>query len=208
MRSMRLSWLVPVCLLLLPGTPLAATLIDARTGFSAERTLVIDGRTYRGKVWAMPGKERHEQALYGMVPVFLLRGDSKFGEIVLTGLKTVVEFEIPAELRVLNVATLKQRPIGSETVGGVATTKYAIDKSIPEGRAEGTLWLSRDGIPMRLAGTFTNAKGKVSTVRWELSGVKSGPQPATLFEPPAGMAKLPPEAIAPLLGLKLKNAGQ
>lgn len=208
MWLIRLSRLIPVCLLLLPGAPRAATLIDARTGFSAERTLVIDGRTWRGKVWAMPGKERHEQAIYGMRPVFLLHGDSKLGEIVLAGLKTVVQFEIPAELRLLNVAALKQRAIGSETVNGIATTKYAIDKAIPEGHAEGTLWLSRDGIPMRLAGTFTNAKGKVSRVRWELSGVKTGPLPATLFEPPAGMSKLPPEAIAPLLGLKLKRGGK
>ena len=141
----------------------------------------------------------------GLQPVFLLRGDSPLGEIVLQSLKTVVQFEIPAELRLLNVAALKTHPVGSETVNGIATTKYAIDKSIPEGHAEGTLWLSRDGIPMRLAGTFTNAKGKVSTVRWELSGVKTGPLPATLFEPPAGLSKLPPEAIAPLLGLKLKG---
>jgi hypothetical protein len=140
--------------------------------------------------------------------VFLLRADSPLGEIVLTSIKTVVEFEIPPELRMLNAAALKQRPIGSETVNGIATTKYAIDKSVPEGHAEGTLWLSSDGIPMRLAGTFTSAKGKVSTVRWELSGVKIGPQSAALFEPPKGLAKLPPEAIAPLLGLRLKGGGK
>jgi hypothetical protein len=204
---MRLRWLIAVCLLLMPWAPRAATLIEARTGFSAERTLVVDGRTYRGKIWAMPGKERHEQALFGLLPVFLLRADSRLGEIVLSSIKTVVEFEIPPALLLLNVTALKQHPIGSETINGIATTKYAIDKSAPEGHAEGALWLSRDGIPMRLAGTFTNPKGKVSTVRWELSGVKTGPLPASLFEPPAGMAKLPPEAIAPLLGLKLKGAG-
>jgi hypothetical protein len=190
---------------LLPGTAPAATLIDPQTGFSAERTLVIDGHTYRGKVWAMPGKERHEQAIAGFQPVFLLRDDRPLGEIVLQSLKTVVQFEIPAELRLLSVAALKQRPVGSETVNGVATTKYAIDRSLPEGRAEGALWLSRDGIPMRLSGTFTSAKGKVSSVRWELSGVKTGPQPAALFEPPQGLARLPPEALAPLLGLRLKG---
>ncbi|HEX2151939.1 MAG TPA: hypothetical protein VHG31_08080 [Stellaceae bacterium] len=202
---MRFLAVIALCLSLMPLTPLAATLIDAQTGFSAERTLVIDGRTYRGKVWAMPGKERHEQAIYGLRPVFLLRADSPLGEIVLTSMKTIVQFDIPAELQMLDLAELKERPIGRETVNGIATTKYALDKSIPQGRAEGTLWLSRDGIPMRLAGTFTNAKGKVSTVRWELSGVKTGSQPAALFESPAGMSKLPPEAIAPLLGLKLKG---
>ena len=61
---------------------------------------------------------------------------------------------------------------------------------------------------MRLAGTFTSAKGKASAVRWELSGVKTGPLPASLFEPPAGWSTLPPEAIAPLLGLKLKGGGR
>jgi hypothetical protein len=207
MQMIRLGWLIAVLLLLIPRTPLAATLIDAHTGFSAERTLVIDGHTYQGKVWAMPGRERHEQALLGLQPIFLLRADSPRGEIVLPSLKTVVQFEIPAELRLLNAATLKTRPVGHETINGVATTKYAIDKSVPEGHAEGTLWLSADGIPMRLAGTFTNAKGKASSVRWELRGVKTGPQPTALFEPPAGLSKLPPEALAPLLGLKLKGAG-
>jgi hypothetical protein len=201
-------WLIPVCLLLAPWSPRAATLIEATTGFTAERTLVIDGHTYQGKVWAMPGRERHEQAIAGLTPVFLLRGDSPLGEIVLNSIKTVVEFEIPAELRLLNVAALKQRPVGEETVNGIATTKYAIDKAIPEGHAEGALWLSRDGIPMRLTGTFTSAKGKMSSIRWELSRVKTGPLPASLFEPPAGMAKLPPEALAPLLGLRLKASGR
>ena len=210
---MRLLAVIALCLSLLPwsvlpGAARAATLIDPQTGFSAERTLVIDGHSYHGKVWAMPGKERHEQALYGLKPAFLLRDDSPLGEIVLSSMKTVVEFHIPAELRLLNLAGLAQHAIGSETVNGIATTKYAIDKSVPEGRAEGTLWLSRDGIPMRLAGTFTNAKGKASTVRWELSGVKTGPQSASLFEPPKGLAKLPPEAIAPLLGLKFKGGGK
>jgi ribosomal 50S subunit-recycling heat shock protein len=74
------------------------------------------------------------------------------------------------------------------------------------GHATGTLWLSRDGIPMKLAGSFTGQKGKVSNLRWELSHVKIGPQPASLFEAPHGYSKLPPEAVAPLLGLKLKSA--
>jgi hypothetical protein len=42
-------------------------------------------------------------------------------------------------------------------------------------------------------------------VRWELKDVKIGTQPADLFEAPAGYSKLPPEAVAPLLGLRLKS---
>lgn len=194
-------------LILLAGTAPAATLGDARIGFSADRTLTVDGRVYQGKIWAMPGLERHEQAIKAFRPVFLLRAGNALGEIVLPQLKTIVEFTLPAELRLLGSAR-NRRELGQEAVNGIATTKYAVDETVPEGHAAGTLWLSRDGIPMRLAGSFTAPKGKVSTISWELSHVKTGPQPAALFEAPPGYSRLPPEAVAPLLGLRLKSAGR
>jgi hypothetical protein len=199
-----------LCLLMLtllfPVAGGAATLGDAQIGYTADRTLVIDSHSYVGKIWAMPGRERHEQAIQGFEPVFLLRADSPLGEVVLAKMKTVVQFAMPSELRLLGSPKLKKHPLGADTVSGIATTKYAIDETVPEGHATGTLWLSRDGIPMKLAGTFTGHKGKVATVRWELSHVRIGPQAAALFEPPPGLSKLPPEAVAPLLGLKLKSA--
>jgi hypothetical protein len=201
---MRKPWFMILALMLAPGAAGAATLGDAQIGFSADRTLVIDGRTYLGKIWTMPGRERHEQEIQGFRPVFLLRADSPLGEVVLPQLKTIVQFELPPELRILGTPALKKHPAGQETVNGIATTKYEIDETVPEGHAAGTLWISRDGIPMKLAGSFTGQKGKVSTVSWELSHVKIGPQPLSLFELPSGFSKLPPEAVAPLLGLKLK----
>ena len=198
---MRKRCLAIVFMLLAPAAAGAATLGDAQVGFSADRTLVIDGHSYIGKIWAMPGKERHEQVIQGFEPVFLLRADSPLGEVVLAKMKTVVQFVMPSELRLLGSPELKKHPVGQDTVNGVATTKYAIDETVPEGHAKGTLWLSRDGIPMKLAGTFTGRKGKVAAVRWELSRVRIGPQPASLVRAAAGFSKLPPEAVAPLLGL-------
>jgi hypothetical protein len=197
-----------LCLSLLPGAAAAATLGDAQIGFSADRTLVIDGHTYIGKIWTMPGEERHEQAIQAFRPVFLLRADSPIGEVVLPQLRTIVQFVVPPELRLLGNAGLKRRPLGRETVNGIATTRYAIDETIPEGHASGTLWLSREDIPMKLVGTLVGRKGKVAKVRWELSHVRIGPQPAALFRAPHGFSKLPAEAIAPLLGLKLKSAAR
>ncbi len=203
---MRTLWFVILCVILVAGPVRAATLGEAQIGFSADRTLVINGKSYQGKIWAMPGRERHEQAISGFRPIFLLRADSPLGEIVLPQLKTIVEFKLPAELRIFATPALKNHPVGQETINGIATTKYAIDETVPEGHATGALWLSRDGIPMRLSGSFTRPSGTVSTIRWELSHVRIGPQPAGLFEAPQGFSKLPPEAIAPLLGLKLKSA--
>jgi hypothetical protein len=195
-----------LALILVLGPVGAATLGEEQIGFSADRALVIDGKSYLGKIWAMPGRERHEQAISGFRPIFLLRADNPLGEIVLPQLKTIVQFNLPQELHIFRSPALKKHPAGRESVNGIATTKYAIDETVPEGHAIGALWLSRDGIPMRLAGSFTKVSGKVSTIRWELSHVKIGPQPAALFETPQGLSKLPPEAIAPLLGLKLKSA--
>lgn len=204
MRALRHFLLV--ALMLLPGMAAAATLGEAQIGFAADRTLVIDGHSYVGKIWTMPGKERHEQAIQGFRPVFLLRAGNAPAEIVLPQLKTIVQLPIPPELRLLGDPALKKHPVGHESVNGVATTKYAIDATVPEGHATGMLWLSPDGIPMRLDGSFTRPNGKVAKLRWELSHVKIGPQPAALFEAPPGYSKLPPEAVAPLLGLKLKSA--
>jgi hypothetical protein len=184
----------------------AGTLTDARVGFSADRLLVIDGRSYQGRMWTMPGRERHEQMIKGMQPIFILRAASPLGEVVLPNLHTVFDFVFPAELRVLADKRLTRHPVGRDIVNGIETTRYAVDETVPEGRAVGEVWISPDGIPMRLAGNFTKPNGKSSTFRWELSHVRIGPQPAALFEPPPGYSHLPAEALAPLLGLKLKSA--
>src|SRR5260370_28196456 len=131
------------------GAP-AATLGEAQIGFAADRILVIDGRSYQGKIWAMPGRERHEQAIQGFRPIFLLRTGSPLAEIVLPQLKTIVQFALPPEARILVTSDLKKRAVGQENVNGIATTRYAVDESVPEGHATGTLWLSRHRIPMPL----------------------------------------------------------
>jgi hypothetical protein len=184
----------------------AMTLGDAKTGFSADRTLVIDGKTYHGKMWTMPGKERHEQNLNGIPAAFVLHNDTPLGELVLPELHTVVEFLLPPELHLFADPRLKRSPVGPESVNGIATTKYAIDETVPEGHGTGFLWLSDNGIPMKLDGTFTRTSGRVAHLHWELTDVHLGTQPASLFETPHGFTKLPAEAIVPLLGLKLKGA--
>ncbi len=189
---------------LLAGAPASGeTLGDPQIGFSADRVLVLDGKSYVGKMWNMPGEQRHEQELPALKPVFILRADSGIGDVVLPQLHTVVELALPKALSVLGKPGLLGSPVGRETVNGVATTKYAVDRDIPDGHAAGSLWLSGDGIPMKAEARFTDHKGKVSTIYWELRNVRIGRQDAALFEAPAGYSKLPPEAAAQLLGLRL-----
>jgi hypothetical protein len=183
----------------------AATLGEAKTGFSADRLLVVNGKPYQGRMWTMPGMERHEQNLNGIPAAFVLRSDNPIAELVLPELHTVVQFMLPPELHLFADPRLTRKPVGNETINDIATTKYAIDETVPEGHGAGFLWLSDDGIPMKLEGKFTRNNGKSASLRWELTHVHLGPQPASLFEAPHGFSKLPPEAIVPLLGLKFKG---
>jgi hypothetical protein len=194
----------PLAVLSLIAAPASAeTLGDARVGFSAVRVLVIDGQSYVGRMWHMPGEQRHEQDLPALRPIFILRSGSAIGDIILPKLHTVVEFALPKELSILADPGLLRKPIGQETVNGIATTKYDLDEEKPQGRAVGALWLSEEGIPMKCDARVTTDKGKVSTIRWELRHVKIGAQEPALFEIPHDYARLPPEAAAPLLGMRL-----
>jgi hypothetical protein len=190
-------------LAVLAAPALAETLGDARVGFSAERVLVIDGQSYVGRMWHMPGEQRHEQDLPTLRPIFILRAGSAIGDVILPKLHTVVEFALPKELSILADPGLLRKPVGPEMVNGIATMKYEVDEKTPQGRAVGSLWLSHDGIPMKCDARLATDKGKVSTIRWELRDVKIGAQNAALFEIPRDYAKLPPEAAAQLLGMRL-----
>jgi hypothetical protein len=203
MRASSLASLALPLLLIGPAPALAETLGDPRVGFTAERVLVFDGQSYVGRMWNMPGEQRHEQELPSVKPVFILRADSAIGDVLLPQLHTAVEFNLPKVLAALGQPGLLGKPAGEETVNGIATTKYEVDKQIADGHLSGALWLSRDGIPMRCDGSYTSRKGKVQTVHWELRHVEIGAQRASLFEVPAGYSKLPPEAAATLFGLRL-----
>src|ERR1700739_4906453 len=108
-------------LLILAVPPASAmTLGEAKTGFSADRVLVIDGKTYQGRMWTMPGMERHEQDLNGIPAAFVLHSDTPIADLVLPKLHTVVEFMLPPELHLFADPRLTRQPAGHETVGGIA----------------------------------------------------------------------------------------
>ena len=205
MRAFLLALIAFAAQLTIDTAGWASTLGDPRVGFSADRVLVFNGHSYIGRMWNMPGEQRHEQDLPSLKPVFILRTDSTVADILLPQLHTAVEFALPTALAVLGQPGLLGKPVGQGTVNGLVTTKYAIDKDIPEGHLAGSLWLTADGIPMRCDGSFTRRNGKISKVHWELSHVAIGSQDPALFEVPPGYSKLPPEAAATLLGLRLSS---
>jgi len=172
--------------------------------FRAERIVTVGAHTYTGLLFHTPGHQRHEQELMGMREVFLLDTVTAQGELVLPGLRTYVAFPFPPLMADLAAPDLLRSPVAHETISGIRTTKYRIDHQAADGsRARGYLWVSGMGMLMKLDLAVTRAHGgKPLAIAMELSHVEIGPQDPQLFAPPEGFARLPADALAPLLGAK------
>ena len=137
---MRAATLAMAALWLLSATPAAApaeTLGEPSVGFSAERVLVFDGHRYVGRMWSMPGEQRHEQDLPAVKPIFILHADSTIGDILLPQLHTAVEFVLPPALAVLSKPDLLGKPSGAGCGQRDLDHEIRGGQGIPEGHARG-----------------------------------------------------------------------
>jgi hypothetical protein len=204
MRSLLLAvLLVGIAVLAGPAQAAPRMLGDPSVPFSADRTLTIGDRSFTGKLYATPGSQRHEQRIGGVDQVIILHGKDARGWLVLPTLNSYVEFWFARAATELKADDLLSTKLGEETIDGQRTTKYRIEHTARDGTmADGYVWLTREGIPMRLDGMYSPANGGEPTnVHMELSNVRQGPQDPSLFAVPQNMMKLPGGALAPLLGV-------
>ena len=196
------SMMLFVLALALPaGRATAAMLGDAAISYSAERTVVVNGHSYTGMVFHAPGHDRHEQEIQGIPEVILLDAAAKQGILLLPGLNSYLVFAFPRLMAELDDPSWRRVPKGEEVVNGVRTTKYRVDRTAADGsHAEGWLWLSAQGVLMRLEGVVTRAGASAGTrIRMELAGLRLGRQDPQLFQIPPGLIKLPSGALEGLL---------
>lgn len=86
--------------------------------------------------------------------------------------------------------------VGREPVNGVPATKYRVATDGGEvTRMRGFLWVSDEGIAVR-----TDMVTGSDRIQMELSDLVVGPQPASLFEPPAGYQRIAPGDGMPISG--------
>ena len=179
----------------------AHTLGDAGVAYRADRVLTVGEQTLPGTLYAMPGRQRHEQLIAGLKQVAIFDFDSGRGYFIVPALSSYLDFPIGAALRELGDPDIVGAAQGKEDVNGVVTIKYRIAHRAVDGtRIEGFVWLSADGIPMRGQGAVIETGGKRTPVSWELSNIRRGPQDPTLFSPPKGYYRLPAGALPSFLG--------
>jgi hypothetical protein len=195
--------LVAVALIAPPAA--AAIVGDAAVPYSATRTVIVDGKEYRGRVFAIPGKQRHDVDINGVELSFVLDIDGGAGIIAAPALHSYVDFPLPPLLAELDRRRLEGHEAGEETIAGLPATKYRLEYTASDGaRGSGFLWLTRDNILLRVEGRIERPGHRPMTVTMRLENLRLGPQDNKLFQISNGLKKLPYQALEMLLNLRLK----
>ncbi len=198
-------FLLSLALLVLPVAAEAALIGDASVPYSADRTVVEDGKTYVGRMWSTPGMQRHEQTINNVRMTAILRADRHVMWLLLPDFNIFTELPLSDTLTRYADPALLPPPVAREALGGVETRKYPIHHRDQNGaEADGFLWQDERGIVWRLAGDYTTPNGRRTHVVASLSHLRPGPQDPALFTVPPGMQPLPAQAVAPMLGLQLQ----
>lgn len=199
------SWLAAALLAAIPfltvNAAFARMLGDTGIGYSADRSLSVNGQHFDGVVYASPGFQRHEQTLGGIQQVAIFDLAAGRGYYIVPSVRTYIDFPIDLAVQELGKADVLDAPVGTERQGGVVTTKYRVSHRAEDGtRIEGFVWLTSSGIPMRGEGSVIETAGKRTHVSWVLSNVHIAPQDPGLFRPPSGFYRLPAAALPGILG--------
>lgn len=181
-----------IATLAMPATATAAALPTPSVEYSADRVMQTEVGTIEGKVYSSKDKERMETTMKGMTSVMILRTDRKEGYMLMPAQKMYMQMDYakaqsqsgsrPAD------SNVEITEVGSESIEGQACTKYKMITK--DGSAGGFMWITKDGIVMKMDGIVKNGKDK-SRMTMTLKNLQVGAQDAALFEVPAGFTKLP-----------------
>jgi len=179
---------------LLAAASLGDYIDQPTTGYTAERQVRLGSDMQMTEtVYAMPDRERVERSLGGMKTVTVIRRD--LGEAWMWTEGQPFFNELPlakVDAHSRPFATLSVEEIGSDTVDGLATTKYRLEGEDEEGmRMAGHFWMTPENIIVRVEmQTHDPERGPMSFAQ-QIRSLALGDQPAALFERPANLQPNP-----------------
>ena len=203
------------------GVERALDVLDAGVSYSANYAASDGHGLFTGKVWHEPGRERRDFATKHGEQTALLRRDMDAAYLINSTAHWYVAVSFRAAVALadgLDELTVNRQKIGPDPVEGQKTTRYHISAHAKSGRAfEGDLWALASGVPVKLAGTASEANGRQTEVMLVQTNIVVGPvNRAVAMEPPQGymainLQKIPPEklvqtvqSMAPLLNGGIK----
>ena len=189
MRIAPLAMMALVVTALATGPAIGAGLPQAKVEYSADSYMESQGMTVASKVYHGENKDRIEMKAQGMNNIMINRLDKKLSWVLMPDQKMYMETSLAEgkkKSKDINDCQLEQQQLGTEAVNGLKTTKNKIALSCPDGlKYNGTMWVTREGIMVKLDSLAKTDKGDVP-FKMELKNLNIARQNPGLFEIPEG----------------------
>jgi hypothetical protein len=152
--------------------------------FSADAQIETEEHQMTSQVYYQPGMVRDAMDMGGMEMVTIQRYDQ--GKVwVLMGQGMYMEKAIGQAEQAPEYKLIERTFEGTETIDGVQTKKYKTVYEGPDGRFGGFTWFTDDNIAIK-GFIVSETKGEKQRLKWTMTNVQRGEQPAALFELPPG----------------------
>lgn len=177
------------------GAPARAELADFNfdASYSATRIIWSGEQSMEQRYFQRDAAtNRMEMDLHGQRSTIITSGDRGVMMILIPAQRMYMESSLDGQafdhpdVELPDPETWEMERVGQESVNGISATKYRVATDGGEvTRMRGFLWVSDDGIPVR-----TDMVTGGDRIQMELRDLLVGPQPAELFEPPAGYQRI------------------
>jgi hypothetical protein len=161
---------------------------------SADQVMTVAGQTMKARVYHSAKAERREMSQAGMKMISIVRRDKNVVWSLMPEQKMYMEVAAGADKGApvdMSRANIQRTSLGNETLDGIKTNKNKVvvtDKASGT-TMEGLMWETAEGILVKMDATG-KVDGKPVKLVLQQSNIKVGPQPAALFEIPAGYTKM------------------
>jgi outer membrane lipoprotein-sorting protein len=177
------------------GAASAAGFAEPKVEYSADNYVTAeDGKEVKFKMYQAPDRQRMDFDEGGKQSM-IFRPDKKVSWIVMPEQKMYLEMSLEdgkakgpgTRTRDMSDCSVTQKPSGKEVVNGVDTTRSDVDVSCPDGaKYTGKVWMSKEGIMVKMDATAKDGSGTKGRVRMELKNLKVGKLAPGTFEVPSG----------------------
>lgn len=193
------------------ATPVSvADLLDAKTDFAADFYLLSGSKgDVRGSVLHAPGRERREFDTPTGRQALLLRRDIDEATMMWPERKWFVSTSFSAAAGMAGLSggiesvMLDRKAAGKETISGEPCARYDVNGTSEQGgEFHGRMWMTRDGILMKAAGTL-NFQGRETKIEIGLLNLQRVAADPSAFVLPSDYKGLPLDFTK--LGIKMPH---
>lgn len=183
--------LFSVMLVLFLATP-ALAWQPPKVSYSADQSMETAEGAMNGTIYVTPTMERREAVMEGKRIVTITRRDKKLIWNLMPEEQMYMETPLNAANRPDDPGNyqIQQTPMGPDEVNGVPCEKSKVIMTLADGsKLGGFWWTSKQGIIVKMD-VLSKSRGEKQRITSELSNLKIGQQPASLFEIPAGYSAM------------------